>query len=238
MGFGLLFLGYFTVIFMSWHTFGSLVQLAGYGVILLALMKLRRYHRSFDLACVGTAVMLAVTAVIAVGDVSDFLYENLILSSRFFSDSLSSVMEYVDQAAFLIFHALLLWGIRMIARETEVLRLEANAVRNFIFIFLYEIVAVAAILPIAFLRSLRAELVLISLLLYFICTILNLVLFASCYARICDEGDVDMMRKASRFAFVNRFREASEQREQKNFESGQAYRAKREEKKQKRKGKS
>ena len=71
--------------------------------------------------------------------------------------------------------------------------------------------------------------------LYFICSVLNLMLFASCYARICDEEDAEMAQKPSRFAFVNRMRARSEEVEQRNFESGQAYRRKRDAKK-KRKG--
>ena len=44
------------------------------------------------------------------------------------------------------------------------------------------------------------------LLLNFAWIILDLVLIASCYSRICDENDVDMERKPSRFAFVNKIR--------------------------------
>lgn len=236
MGFGLLFLGYFTVAFMSWHTFGAVVQLFGYGLILWATLKLREYHGTFGLGAIGAALMLIVTAFSAVGEVSDFLYENLIIASRLYSSAVWSVIGYVDTAAFFVFHALLLWGVRVIAREVGVMRLEANAIRNFVFFFLYELLTVSATLPIAFFENMVSYLMLFSIVLYFICSVLNLILFASCYAQICDESDVEMTRKPSRFAFVNRMRENAERREQKNFESGQAYRAKREEKK-KRKGK-
>ena len=231
MGFGLLFLGYFAVTFMSWHTFGALVQFFGYGLILWAMLKLRRYERAFDFGVIGSAVMLAVTAFSAVGEVSDFLYENLFLSSRLFSSGVWSVISYVDTAAFFLFHALLLWGVRVIAHQTEVFKIESNAIRNFIFFFLYSILATSVYLPIDALLGIKPYLMLFSVVLYFICSVLNLMLFASCYARICDEDDVEMARKPSRFAFVNRMRERSEEREQRTFESGQAYRKKRDEKK-------
>ena len=50
------------------------------------------------------------------------------------------------------------------------------------------------------------------LILYFVWIIFNLVLIYSCYARICDESDVDMEQKPSRFAFVNKMRAESEER--------------------------
>lgn len=235
MGFGLLFLGYFALTFMSWHTFGSLVQCLGYGLILLAMLKLRRYERAFDFGLIGSVVMLCVTAFLAVGDVSDFLYENLYVSSRLFSDGMRSVASYVDTAAFFLFHAFLLWGVRVIAHQTEVFKIESNAIRNFIFFFLYSILAMSVYLPMEALNGIRPYLMLFSVVLYFICSVLNLMLFASCYARICDEEDAEMAQKPSRFAFVNRMRARSEEVEQRNFESGQAYRHKRDAKK-KRKG--
>ena len=41
---------------------------------------------------------------------------------------------------------------------------------------------------------------------------MNLFMLFSCYAKICDESDVEMAQKPSRFAFVNRFREENERR--------------------------
>lgn len=234
MGFGLLFLGYFAVTFMSWHTFGAVVQFFGYALILRATLKLRRYEKAFDLSVLGAAVMLAVTAFLAVGEVSDFLYENLLISSRLFGDGIRSAISYVDTATFFIFHAFLLWGIRIIARQTEVLKLEANAIRNFIFFFLYSVLAMSVYLPIESLNGFKPYLMLFSVVLYFICSILNLVLFGSCYARICDEDDAEMTQKSSRFAFVNHMRERADEAEQRSFESGRAYRQKRDEKKKRR----
>ena len=237
MGFGLLFLGYFAVTLMSWHTLGATVQLIGYVLVLVATVKLRRYHDAFSGAVIGSAAMVLVTALSAAGEIVDLLYENLLCSSRLWSQGALSVIGYADTAVFFLLHALLLWGVRAITREVGELRLEATAIRNFIFFFLYELMTVAVFLPIAPLQEMASYLMLFSLVLYFVCSILNLILFASCYARICDESDVEMTRKPSRFAFVNRMREHAEERERKNFESGQAYRARREQKQnQKRKG--
>ena len=60
-------------------------------------------------------------------------------------------------------------------------------------------------------------------LLYFAWIILDLVLIFKCYAKICDEDDVDMPLKKSRFAFVNKFREETARREQKAADESVEY---------------
>ena len=44
-----------------------------------------------------------------------------------------------------------------------------------------------------------------------------------CYTRICDEGDVEMNRKPSRFAFINKMRAELDKREEKALESQEQY---------------
>jgi hypothetical protein len=41
---------------------------------------------------------------------------------------------------------------------------------------------------------------------------MNLYLIFRCYAEICDQSDVDMERKPSRFAFVNNYRDEMDRR--------------------------
>lgn len=227
MGFGWLFMGYFAVVFMTMHSFGAWIQLLGYGVTCMALTKLCQYHRSFVWARLGAVLMTAVSAVLSLETLSDFLYESLWTDARFLPETVGVVAGYAEQIAWLIFHGLLLWAIRQIALETEVSKIAVNAVRNFVFICIYELVVIVGMLPVASVQACTKELLLISLVLYFVCVILNLCLFGSCYARICDEGDEDMHRKPSRFAFVNRLREEKERREQKAREEVRAYREER-----------
>ena len=224
MGFGLLFVGYFAVTFLTLNTVGFLIRLVGYGIILSALGKLRQYHRAFGLAWWGGVLMLLVSAALAVAGVSEFLYESLLISSRWVSEFAMNVLGYVEQTCSLVFHALLLWAIRGIALETEENKIAVNAVRNFVFLCIYEIVYLVGILPVEAIHNATARLGMIALLVYLVCVVLNLILFGSCYARICDENDVEMQRKPSRFAFVNRMREENERRAQKAAEETRAYR--------------
>ena len=72
-----------------------------------------------------------------------------------------------------------------------------------------------------------------ALLLYFAWIILNLILIYSCYARICDENDVDMEVKPSRFAFVNRMRQKSEERRLRLEAEREEYKSMREQRRKK-----
>ena len=224
MGFGLLFVGYFAATFLTLNSAGFLIRLVGYGIILAAVGKLRQYHRAFGLARWGSALMLLVSAALAFAGVGEFLYESLLIPSRLVSDFAMTVLGYVEQVSSLVFHALLLWAIRAIAMETEVNKIAVNAVRNFVFLCIYEVVYLVGILPVEAIHNASARLGLIALLVYFVCVVLNLILFGSCYAWICDEGDVEMRRKPSRFAFVNRMREENERRAEKAAAETRAYR--------------
>ena len=65
--------------------------------------------------------------------------------------------------------------------------------------------------------------------------ILNLILIGQCYANICDEKDLEMKRKKSRFAWVNRFYEELERKEEKARAETVAYQKEKLEKRNKRK---
>lgn len=233
MGFGWLFVGYFAATLMTMNAFGSVIQLLGYGVMAMALMRLRQYHRAFGIACVGAAVMVALSLAFTAADLSSYLYEEMLLTERLLPEAFRTGLSYAEQLLSFVFQGLLLWAIRRIALETEVSKIAVNAVRNFVFLCIYEAVELVAWIPAAGVRACAKELTVMAFLLYFVCVILNLILFASCYARICDVNDVEMKQKPSRFAFVNRFREKMEQRELKAIEETRSYR---EEKKQKKKG--
>ena len=236
MGFGLLFVGYFAVTFLTLNAAGFLIRLLGYGIILRAVSKLRQYHRAFGYAWWGSVLMLLVSAALAFAGVTEWLYDALLISERVMSDGAITALGYVEQASSFVFHALLLWAIRQIALETEVGKIAVSAVRNFVFICIYEVVYLIGILPVEAIRNFSARLGLMALLIYFVWAVLNLILFGSCYAHICDENDVEMERKPSRFDFVNRFREKNERRAEKAAAEMREYRKQRMEKRKQKKG--
>ncbi len=208
MGFGLLFLGYFAATMMSVNTLSSFFRIAGYIIVLIALLKLNKYHRSFKWAAFLSVFMIGIYSLYAAADISKMLYERLLISSQPFGDAYIIACGYIEMALSFVFHTALLNAIRLIAMETGVPKKATAAVRNLVFICVYNILYFLAKLPLDLSKYLVGPAVII----YFVYTFLNLLLIYSCYARICDEADVNMDVKPSRFAFVNKMRAESEQR--------------------------
>ena len=209
MGFGLLFIGYFAVSLMTLNPVGALFRMIGYGMILASVLKLRKYHRAFNFSIPTTFFMLVVAGV--------WLVESLIGKDL-------TVIGYVEQGSSFVFLSFLLYAIRKIAMETEVKKIVVSAVRNFVFVCAYYFICAISYLPFESVRNCSGELTIISLLLLFFVILLNLILIWKCYANICDENDTQMIRKPSRFAWVNHFREEFDRREEKARRETAAYR--------------
>ena len=239
MGFGWLFIGYFFTV-MNMQMFGiagTLVRIFGLMLMAFAILKLRRYNSAFNITLIGILGMLCVSVLVFTISIDKLLFNNLIISSRFFSSTAESVIEYSGQAVSFAFNASLLWGVFKIAKETEVDKISNNAIRNFIFFCMYYFVYALSFVPTEGIKSAKAEFALIAWILYFACSILNIVLLFSCYARICDEADLEMERKPSRFEFVNRFREKQDRRSEQARLADEAYRKERRERRAQRKRK-
>lgn len=234
MGFGLLFIGYFAVSLMTLNPVGSLFRLIGYGLVLLSVLKLRKYHRAFEWSILTTILMILVSGALLFADATEFLHQAMLLGNAPIFEFGRNIIGYVEQGASFIFLAFLLYAIRKIAQETEVQKLVISSVRNFIFVCVYYFICAVSYLPFESVRSCSGELRIVSLILYFTIILLNVILLWKCYANICDENDVQMIRKPSRFDWVNRFREEFDRREEKARRETAAYR---QEKREKRKNK-
>ena len=201
MGFGWLFVGYFTATVMTMTTVGAFVRPIGYLLMLYALYRLKDYHRDFWYALYGGAGMLALSLVLMADKMLAFLPLEIL-----------HALGYVEMVASFAFHALLLWGIRAIAKQTEVEKISFAAARNFAFLAVYNLLYVIGKLPFSFTEQYAKLMSIPVLLLYVACLVLNLILIFSCYATICDVDDEDMAIRPSRFAFVNEMRAEAEQR--------------------------
>jgi len=209
---------------MTINPAGALFRVLGYGMILISILKLRKYHRSFDLSIFSTVLMLLVSGALLFADITAFLHQSMLISLAPISDFWRNIMGYAEQGASLIFHALLLYAIRNIALETELKKLADSSVRNFVFVCFYFLICGISYLPFESVRNCSGELRIISLLLYFTVIVLNLILIWKCYANICDEQDTQMLRKPSRFAWVNHFHEEFDRRQEKAMREDAAYR--------------
>lgn len=231
MGFGLLFIGYFMASLMSLNYFGAAFELIGYIIILISALKLKHYNKDFRYLCFGACMMIAISSVLALADLSSWLYKEMFIASPFISDKFELVFSYISMGAVFVFSGTMLYPIRSIAKETGVEKISIGASRNFIFIVVYYILTLIAYLPFPFTADYIKYFGVPVLLFNFICIALNHIVIFSCYAKICDANDTEMLRKPSRFAFVNRFREESERRRAEAAEEAEKRRRERAERK-------
>ncbi|MBR2388306.1 MAG: hypothetical protein IKB02_06005 [Clostridia bacterium] len=238
MGFGLLFLGYFMAHLMSVFSLGCLVRLAGFMLMIYAFTRLHKYNVSFRFPFYSAFAMLGVTLADCYGKIGELLYDNLIVDSFSLPEGFFETVASADDVFSFLFHACLLYAILSIAKETEVEKIRVAAVRNFVFICLYAVLIIVSKLPFSFVESYKRYFSMPVILFYFAIIILNLVLIFTCYANICDESDIDMPLKKSRFEFINKFREETARREQKAADDSVEYAKKKlEERREKRRRK-
>ncbi len=226
MGFGWLLIGYFVSTLMTINQAGNLLRCVGLLIMLVASRKLCRYHQAFDRMSLGLLLPLGVSLILAVGDGSEFLYQNLVLQAPLLGESARTVLGYAKQIADFLLGATMLYAIRAIAKETEVKKISDRAVRNFVFLCLYGgVVGVSYLCMDVKNPTILATLTIAMWLLYFAVIFLDLALIFSCYRWICDEDDVEMEQRPSRFAFINEYRrqrdEKQAQREEKRRERQQ-----------------
>lgn len=224
MGFGLLLIGYVTVYLMTMNPLGALIRVAGYGLITYASLKLKKYHRAFSYLTVMSAVMLLPALALLCADGVQYLYDLMILDRLWINETHTMIIGYVDQGLSFLFQTAMLFGIRCIAKETEVRKISNNAIRNFIFVCFYYFVYAISFLPFQGIRDTQLELGVIAWVSYLACLLLNLLLLFSCYAKICDENDEDMARAPSKFSWLNRLWAEFDRREEKAMRESAEYR--------------
>jgi len=211
VGFGILFFGYCITYIIS-LPIGVPARLIGYLILCFGCKKLGEYNESFRFASLSAIALSLFSAFQSVLLLFDFLYENLLISNDPIPSVVDGVLKYADVILVLSFHILLLLAIRAIAKETGVEKIEAAAIRNLFFVSLYFVLIAFAYLPLPIRESFNKYLGLPLFMLNIAWMILNLVLIFNCYAKICDESDVEMEQKPSRFEFVNKYRAEMEER--------------------------
>ena len=223
MGFGLLFLGYFMTHLMSVFSLGCVVRLVGYALMIYAFTKLHKYNVAFRFPFYTGFAMLGVTLADCYAKVGKLFYDYLLINSFYLPEGFEETVASADDAFSFVFHTCLLYAIIQIAKDTEVEKIRVASVRNFVFMCIYAVLIMISKLPFAFVENYKRYFSMPIILLYFAIIILNLVLIFTCYANICDESDVDMPLKKSRFEFVNKFREETARREQKAADESVEY---------------
>lgn len=215
MGFGLLLMGYFLGMVMSLNIFGAFFRLAGFALVAYAARKLSDYHKGFSFLTLASMLSVAVSVLGAISSLSAFLYDNMIISEKLIGDGLATAFGYARYGAELVFTVALCVAISLIAKETGEQKLRYVAIRNLALYCVYFVLQIICWLPHEYVGTLLqiTALPAVAQLAGFALILLNLLMIFSCYRRICDESDVDMPQKPSRFEFVNQMRAEREEKE-------------------------
>lgn len=207
MGYGLLFLGYFLLVNITFYGYTDLFC----GMVLLyALSRLSVYNKP-----------LRVAFYIAVGFTVYAIPEFLLSLLELFPPAplgFINVMDALLPVRYLLILALtvsVLWGVRTMAKEVELTKLSERIDCILIVPVLANLMmAVLSIKPL--ITGMQAQtalgLTLIALTLFLVSVGLTLYSIYTAYMRICLPEDVDMPERPSRFAFINRYRQRRDER--------------------------
>lgn len=201
MGFGLLFIGYFFLLNLTYFGYTDLISAL---IMLMAFYKLQSVHKYFRVAMVPTALF----GVVGIAELMELLLDTLGIR-------ITALTSYTASSRYLLIGFLtifMLMGIEEIAKEVEVTVTKTRA--KYLLPFAYIIFASATAFEFPAIGELitgkpLAVIATIIVFLIFIHMALSLVTIYSAYMHICMPEDInnDSPDKQSRFGFVNKFRE-------------------------------
>lgn len=185
MGFGLLLMGYFAVNMIAIYPPLSAAMLIGYGLMVFALFRLAPYHklfyqcRNFSFLALPFAVYYAVYGLTTI---------HVLPEMALFTSALDTAVDWAYFAYTLLLQLLLLYAVFQLSHELEIVKLQAGALRNMIFVAIYHLFYLFAKLPFAFIQNNVGLLSLPIAILRLVCVFCNLWLFYCCYRTILPEG--------------------------------------------------
>ena len=221
MGFGLLLIGYMFA-FVASAGMGNYLfagMLIGGFLMYLGLCELRKYSPAFIFALVGSILIILCSFWGTAVWIDSFFSLGWGISSGV----LSAAYDWIKLVTNFAFNLALLYGIADLSRRVELPETRQKAIRNIIFVVLFNAYQILLFFPIGFIESDLSFFLTILLILRLLYTILNAWLLFKCYAMICPEGQEDMPKKRSRFEFVNKIRDAKDAKEEKAIEEMKEY---------------
>ncbi|MBQ8407980.1 MAG: hypothetical protein IJY39_03870 [Clostridia bacterium] len=221
MGFGYLLIGYIfafiATIGLGPYLFAGL--LVGGFMMYLGLSELKKYSPVFIYALIGSILIILCSFY----ETAAWIDSNFLLNIGIGADPILKVFDWIEFVLNLLFNLTLLYGIADLSRRVDYSVTREKAFRNMFIVGLFNAYQVLMFFPIAFIESDKPFFMTILVILQVIYTVLNAFLIFKCYAMICPEGQEDMPRKKSRFAFVNKFREVKDAKEEKVVEEMKKY---------------
>lgn len=214
MGFGWLFLGYLIALFMSINAYGFLFVPVGLLLMWIGADELRLYRKRF----IPAEIALGASFLVSVYQMLSGISGKFSFGFGFVSEGLDRIAGIAQSVLQLLWSVLILLAIVELAGSLGLGKIRMRAMRNLFYAsayYLLDILSQTVITP----NEENGYLLLAALILLLISIVSHLLLFWSCYIRICPAGQEDMPRKPSRFGFVNRFRAAYDREEEKTTEA-------------------
>lgn len=227
MGWGLLFFGYVLKYVLGLNPmFDVVLTLPACLFMVFGLKRLSLYCHTFRYAVWSVAPVAAVSLGGVIGALALPVAE-LPASGASAADwlgylakaSTAGWLNFADAAAMLVFHVALAIAVKELAMRVDVRKNAVRALRNLVIVGLYTVCfLMAETFP-----ALTAVMSPTALLIRLVFVICNSVLLYSCYMRIAPAEQTEAPRRPSRFAWVNRLRDAYEQKTQKAIDADRAY---------------
>ena len=220
MGFGLLLIGYMFA-FLATAGMGPYIFcgiLIGSVFMFFGIKELKKYSPVFLYAFIGDILLFACSLFGA----TEWALETF---STIDTSVISIVYQSVKLAIALYFEISMLYGISDLSRRVDYPNTRKKAVTNMIYVGVFNVCQLICITPLitSLETSDKAAVMTILMIGQIIYTAINSFLIFKCYAMICPVGQEDMPRKKSRFAFVNRFREIRDAKDEKAIEEMKNY---------------
>lgn len=223
MGFGYLLIGY-VLSFVATIGLGPYLfagMLIGGFLMYLGLCELRKYAPVFVYPLIGSILIIICSIYYGVS----WLDSELMLGLGTDAPFLKEVINWIKLVLYLAFDLSMLYGIHNLSKRVEYPETAEKAIRNMIFVGIFNVFQIVMLMP--FVLTLKDEdlaaLLTLLMIVQVIYSVINAFLLFKCYAMICPEGQEDMPRKKSRFAFVNKFREIRDAKEDKAIEDMKNY---------------
>ena len=220
MGFGLLLIGYMFA-FLATAGLGPYIfagLLLGSVFMFFGIKELRKYDPVFIYALIGDILLFICSLIIGgVWAIGKFTSIDVTV--------LSTVISFVKIAVCIFFEMSLLYGVADLSKRVDYPDTRQKAITNIIYVSIFNAYQIFTLTPIVTSMSEENKKTALTILMIaqVIYTAINAFLFFKCYAMICPAGQEDMPRKPSRFAFVNKFREIRDAKEEKAIEDMKNY---------------
>ena len=178
---------------------GPIAVLVGCVLMLIGVLKLSDYEKSFRLASIPLGLLLFTDLFHGVEMVSAWVGKTPV----WLSENVSAVFGWIDFAAVLLLHSLLLPAVARLASSVELSKTRTAAIRNLILVGLWGALYLCVML-IPFPEKVQKGFLLAQVLCNFVVLLLNLWLLLSCMKNIAPEEDADQPPHRYRWNLLNR----------------------------------